>query len=162
MATIVLWLLNINLGIAFGAGLYESRIVVPQWLITTAGSGSRWNAEAARQADVGLRFWVYVTTIPLTVLIVASLVAARWAPQPVRSWWLIACAVAMIDRIMTFAYFIPTMIMLMRGGTLSDAAAVSKARQWAALGYVRLAVTLIAWLAALMALSITPLCVSGR
>jgi hypothetical protein len=162
MATIVLWLLNINLGVAFGAGLYESRIVVPQWLMTSPGSGSRWNAAAARHADVGLRFWVYVTTIPLTVLIVASVIAARWAPQPVRWWWLIACAVAMIDRIMTFAYFIPTMITLMREGALSDAAAVSKARQWAALGYVRLAVTLIAWLAAMMALSLTRLCVSTR
>jgi hypothetical protein len=30
--TIVLWLFVINLGIAFGAGLYESRIVVPSWL----------------------------------------------------------------------------------------------------------------------------------
>jgi len=154
MATIVLWLLNINLGIAFGAGLYESRIVAPQWLITNPGSGSRWNAEAARQADVGLRFWVYVTTIPLTVLIAVSLVAARWAPPTVRSWWFIACAVAVIERIMTFAYFIPTMITLMREGALSEAAAASKARQWVMLGYVRLAVTLIAWLAALKALSL--------
>jgi hypothetical protein len=162
MATIVLWLLNINLGIAFGAGLYESRIVVPQWLITKPGSGSRWNAEAARQADVGLRFWVYVTTIPLTVLIAASVVAVRWAPQPVRSWWLMACAAAMIDRIMTFTYFIPTMITLMREGALSETAAAAKARQWVTLGYVRHAVTLIAWLAALMALSITPLCVSAH
>jgi hypothetical protein len=154
MATIVLWLLNVNLGIAFGAGLYESRIVVPQWLVTQPGSGSRWNAEAARQADVGLRFWVYVTTIPLTVLIVASLVAARWAPPAVRSWWLIACAVTTIDRLMTFAYFIPTMLTLMREGALSEEAAVSKAQQWVALGYVRHAVTLIAWLASLKALSL--------
>jgi hypothetical protein len=154
MAPIVLWLLNINLGIAFGAGLYESRIVVPQWLISQPGSASRWNAEAARQADVGLRFWVYVTTIPLTLLIAASVVAAQWVPPPVRWWWLIACGVAMIDRIMTFAYFIPTMITLMREGALSESAAAAKARQWVALGYVRQAATLIAWLAALKALSL--------
>lgn len=28
----MLWLFVINLGIAVGAGLYESRIAVPQWL----------------------------------------------------------------------------------------------------------------------------------
>jgi hypothetical protein len=159
MASAVLWLLNINLGIAFGAGLYESRIVVPQWLISQPGSGSRWNAEAARQADVGRRFWVFVTTIPLGLLIIASLVAAQWAAPPVRWWWLVACGVAMIDRIMTFTYFIPTMLTLMREGALSEEAAAAKARQWVALGHIRHAVTLIAWLAALKALSITRLCV---
>ena len=28
---ILLWLFVINLGIAFGAGLYEQRIILPQW-----------------------------------------------------------------------------------------------------------------------------------
>ena len=152
--TIILWLFVINLGIAFGAGLYESRIVVPQWLRGSPGSGYRWHADAAREADVGLKFWVYVTTIPLTLLTLASLVAAWWTPEPVRRWWLGAAAAAFVDRVMTFTYFIPTMITLMRDGALSQSAAVSKARQWVALGYVRQAATLVAWLAALRALSL--------
>jgi hypothetical protein len=76
--TILLWLFVINLGIACGAGLYESRIVVPQCLSGSSESGYRWNAEAARQANTGPRFWVYVTTVPLTLLTLASLVAAWW------------------------------------------------------------------------------------
>jgi hypothetical protein len=28
---VLLWLFVINLGIAFGAGIYESRVVVPRW-----------------------------------------------------------------------------------------------------------------------------------
>jgi hypothetical protein len=44
----------INLDIAFGAGLYESRIIVPQWLSFSPEYGYRWDAEAARQANVGL------------------------------------------------------------------------------------------------------------
>jgi hypothetical protein len=47
VARIVLWLFVINLGIAFGAGLYEGRIVVPQWLSATPDSGYRWNAGVA-------------------------------------------------------------------------------------------------------------------
>ena len=152
---IVLWLFVINLGIAFGAGLYESRIVVPQWLRFSPGSGYRWNAEAAREADVGLKFWVYVTTIPLTLLTLASLVAAWWTSDPVGHWWLGAAAAALVDRVMTFTYFIPTMLTLMRDGALSQSAEVSRARQWVALGYVRQAATLLAWLAALRALSLT-------
>jgi hypothetical protein len=61
IAKLLLWLFVINLGIAFGAGLYESRIVVPQWLEALPEGEYQWNAAAARQADTGLRFWVYVT-----------------------------------------------------------------------------------------------------
>jgi hypothetical protein len=84
MIEILLWLFTINLGIAFGAGLYESRIAVPQWLTYSEDSGYHWNAEAAGSADVGLRFWAYVTTVPLTLLTLASLTAAWWTPDPVR------------------------------------------------------------------------------
>jgi hypothetical protein len=56
---ILLWLFVINLGIAFGAGLYESRILLPQWITSTLETAYHWNAEAARQANTGLNFWVY-------------------------------------------------------------------------------------------------------
>jgi hypothetical protein len=49
MIEILLWLFVINLGIAFGAGLYESRITVPQWLTFSQDSGYHWNAEVARK-----------------------------------------------------------------------------------------------------------------
>jgi hypothetical protein len=154
MAEIVLWLFVINLGMAFGAGLYESRIAVPQWLSPSQDSGYRWNAEAARKADVGLRFWVYVTTVPLTLLTLASLGAAWWTPDVVRNWWLGAAAAALVDRVMTFTYFIPTMIKLMRGDAFEQSEAVAKALEWVRLGYIRHAATLAAWLAALKALSL--------
>jgi hypothetical protein len=55
VSTLVLWLFVINLGIAFGAGLYEHRIVVSRW-VSSGESGAHWHAEAARQDDVGRRF----------------------------------------------------------------------------------------------------------
>jgi len=72
-AEVVLWLFVVNLGIAFGAGLYEARVAVPQWLKFEPGAGYRWDAAAARRAGVGMRFWAYVTTGPLTLLMLASL-----------------------------------------------------------------------------------------
>jgi hypothetical protein len=153
---LVLWLFVLDLGIAFGAGLYETRIVVPRWLGSAPGGGPRWDAAAARQDDVGLRFWVYVTTVPLTVLTLASLAAAASMPGAVRTWWLIAVGAALLDRVLTFAYFIPTMITLMREGSLDEAQALARARQWVSLGYLRHAATLIAWLAALKALTLMP------
>jgi hypothetical protein len=150
---LLLWFFVLNLGIAFGAGLYESRIMVPQWLVSTA-SGYEWNGASAREANTGLRFWVYVTTIPLTLLTLASLVACFSTAAPVRGWWLGAAAAALIDRIMTFGYFIPTMVRLMQDETLSGSKAVESALQWIQVGYVRHGATLVAWLAALKALTL--------
>jgi hypothetical protein len=150
----ILLLFAVNLGIAFGAGLYEARITVPQWLEFSSDGGYRWNAEAARRANAGLRFWVYVTTIPLTLLTLGSLLVAWRAPIEVRGWWLAAGIAALVDRILTFAYFIPTMLTLMNDLTMSDSQAVAKATQWVNLGFVRHAATLASWLLALKAFSI--------
>ena len=154
IARVLLWLFVINLGIAFGAGLYESRIVVPQWISFSAESGYQWNAEAARQADTGLRFWVFVTTVPLTLLTLANLVAAWRSRGPTRRWWLGAAVASLADRVFTFSYFIPTMLRLMNDETLSQAEAVALALQWARLDYVRHAIGLAAWLAALKAFAL--------
>ncbi len=69
----LLWLFVINLGIPLGAGLYESRIVVPRWISGSSDGVQHWNAEAARRDDTGRRFWGFVTTVPLTLLTLANL-----------------------------------------------------------------------------------------
>lgn len=147
---VLLWLFVVNLGVAFGAGLYEGRITFANWLTSTPGAGTHWNAEAARRDDTGLRFWVFVTTIPLTLLSVGNLVGAWHATGPIRGWWLAACVAAVADRLLTFAYFIPTMIRLLQAP--DSPASVATARQWASLNIVRHALLLAAWLAALKAL----------
>lgn len=53
-----------------------------------------------------------------------------------RKWWLLSITFLLIDRIMTFAYFIPTMIVLMDGG-LPDQQAVEIAHQWFKLNNIR-------------------------
>ena len=37
---ILLWLFVINHGIAFGAGLYEQRVVLPQWFSRSSGTST--------------------------------------------------------------------------------------------------------------------------
>ena len=51
-----------GLGTAFGAGIYESRVVVPEWQ----------NTPPQTWPNTGLEFWVYVTTVPLTLLTLAT------------------------------------------------------------------------------------------
>lgn len=150
---IVLWLFVLFLGTTFGAGLYESRGVVPHWTSSADGAPA-WNPDAARRDDTGRRFWAFVTTGPLTLLAVASLFLAWRATGELRPWWLAAAGVALADRLFTFAYFIPTMVRLLR---LDDSPATrAAAAQWANVDYVRHAIVLAAWLLALKALTLLP------
>jgi hypothetical protein len=148
---VLMWLFVINLGIACGAGLYEQRIVTPNW-VSHDEAGTRWNAEAARRDDTGLRFWAYVTTGPLTLLTLASLVVAWKTSGPERGWWLTAAMVVFADRLLTFSYFIPTMVGLMNAP--DSPASASAAMRWMTLNYLRHALVLVGWLAALKAFSL--------
>jgi hypothetical protein len=152
---ILLWLFVINLGTAFGAGIYEQRIVVPQWFSRSQEAGWRVNTDAIRRADTGLRFWVYISTVPLTLLTLASLVVAWQLQGPVQEWWLGAAAIALLERIGTFSYFIPTALKLMHAETLAESKAAAMASQWMRLNLIRSALDFAAWLAALKALSLS-------
>jgi hypothetical protein len=152
IATTLLWLFIINLGISLGAGLYEGRIVVPDWITSSPDGSMHWNPETARQDDTGLRFWAFVTTGPLTVITVANLFVAWRASGELRRWWLTAAVTALCDRVFTFAYFIPTMVGLI--GRMDSPEAAASATTWANLNYVRHAIVLVAWLAALKAFSL--------
>jgi hypothetical protein len=143
----VLWLFVINLGIVFGAGLYEHRIVVSRWVSSSPESGAHWNAEVARQDDTGRRFWAFVSTVPLTLLTLVNLLAAWRASGTVRGWWLAAALAALADRAFTFSYFIPAMVGLMAAPDSPESVAV--ATRWWNLNYLRLATVLAAWLASL-------------
>lgn len=151
-STIVLWLFVINLGIAFGAGLYEHRIVLSRWVTTSAESGTHWNAAAARDDDTGRRFWAFVTTGPLTLLTLINVFVGWRATGRLRRWWLAAALVALGERAFTFLYFIPTMVGLMEAADSPQA--VATAVRWSQLNYLRHAIVLTAWLSALKTFSL--------
>jgi hypothetical protein len=145
----LLWLFVLNLGIAFGAGLYEHRIVVPTWISSSPELGAHWNANAVRETNTGRRFWVFVTTVPLTMLTLANLGAAWRERGPVRQWWLTAALVALAERLITFSYFIPAMVALT--GAPDSPESVARAVLWSNLNFLRHGLGLAAWILALQA-----------
>jgi hypothetical protein len=148
----LLWLFVVTLGIAFGAGLYEHRIVVSRWITSSESSGSRWNADTARRDDTGRRFWALVTTVPLTLLTLANLFVASRSSGTVQWWWLAAGLAALAERMLTFSYFIPTMVGLMQAPDSPNSVVV--ATRWSRLNHVRHAMVLVAWLTALRAFAL--------
>jgi hypothetical protein len=151
---ILLWLFVVNHRIAFGAGLYEQRVILPQWFSRSSESGIRVNSTAMRSTDSGRRFWAFVTTVPLTLLTLANLAAAWQSQGPRHKWWLGAVAITLVERIATFSYFIPTALRLMRGDAFPSEKVQSMASLWMALNHLRAVLALLAWLAALRALSL--------
>ncbi len=142
LPTLLLWLFVINLGIAMGAGLYESRVVMPEWA----------NLAREKWPNTGLKFWAYVTTFPLTLLTIASLWFAWQSAGPERAWWLAAAVVILLERVATFGYFIPSMVSMQGGVGVPDAQGKAALSQWLWLNTARHALTLIGWLLALRAL----------
>jgi hypothetical protein len=143
----LLWAFCLNLGVVFGAGLYEQRISVPRWV----GRGA-WHRDDALRDDVGRRFWGFTTTVPLSVLTLANLWAGAHAAGLLEQWWLLAAGLALAERVFTVAYFIPRMVGLMRSDDSPQARA--GAQLWAALNWPRLGLTLLAWLAAMQAFAL--------
>jgi hypothetical protein len=142
---IVLWLFVINLGVAFGAGLYEARVVIPQWGTMPPRA---W-------PNTGLLFWVYVTTVPLTVLTLANLIAAWLTQRPMRFWYLAAVCIVVVERVATFSYFIPTMVKLMSTESLANADIKVALSQWLLMNHGRHVLMFAGWLAALKAFSLS-------
>jgi hypothetical protein len=149
---LLLALFILNLGTAFGAGLYETKIVLPLWFRQSAGAGYEVNTEAMRTIDTGRTFWAFVTTVPLTLLTLANLAMAWQSTLPHHEWWLAAALIALLERISTFAFFIPTAIRLQRSDQLPPARVSRLVTAWIGLNYARNALTLTACLAALPAL----------
>jgi len=97
---------------------------------------------------------VYVTTVPLTLLTLANLVAAWLDRGPRRYWWLSAAAIVVVERIATFSYFIPTMVWLQGTEGLLQAELQATLSQWLFLDYGRHVLTLAGWLAGLKAVAL--------
>jgi hypothetical protein len=141
---VLLWLFVINLGIALGAGIYEQRVVIPQWE----------DIPPQTWPNTGVQFWVYVTTVPLTLLTLSNLVIAWLDRGPRRCWWIAAVAIVVAERIATFAYFITTMLWLQGTEGLPEVEVKATLSQWMLLDYGRHVLTLVGWLAALKAFSL--------
>ncbi|MBO0948052.1 anthrone oxygenase family protein [Fibrella forsythiae] len=154
LSTISLALFMLNLGTAFGAGLYETRIVLPLWFERSAAGNYQVRTSVMRDIDTGRKFWGFVTTVPLTLLTLANLILAWQSSDPFRTWWLGAALLTLVERIGTFAFFIPTAIRLQQADQLSATRASRLVALWLRLNYLRNAITLIACCLALVAVSI--------
>lgn len=156
MARISLWLFVIVLGLDIGAGLYESRIVVPLWANGVPATLAAGNPFARVAIDAGVRFWAYMTTA-VAILAVAALIFGLRTQPPQRTWQTVATVAELVAVAMTLLYFRPTLIRLFmgHGAGLSTEGIESTVQMWVRLSFVRIALSFGAWCVALRALALS-------
>jgi hypothetical protein len=141
-----LWALVIALGLQTGAGIFETRVLVPLW----ASNPSAFFGQANRP-DSGRRFWIFLS--PLTTLVsLANLVLSILSSGERRVWWLASSALSVAVMAATFAYFVPVLVRF-SNAAIPEHETAAVARRWTTLNYVRAIAITVAWLAALKAFS---------
>lgn len=151
LASLMLWALVIALGIQTGAGLFETRVLIPLWSSSPPESVVTYHAQALRP-DSGRRFWIFLT--PLVGLISALNLIVAWQSEgPRRAWWLLGAGASTAVIIVTFTYFVPVLLRLLRAGEMPATEVAGMVRWWVRLNWLRAVVLMAAWLAALKAFS---------
>ncbi|GAB3974965.1 hypothetical protein GCM10028806_31680 [Spirosoma terrae] len=153
LSNLILSLFILNLGTAFGAGLYEARITLPQWFPKKQRNWHQIDKRAMHELDAGRKFWAFVTTIPLTILTIVNLIMAWQSQHPGHNWWLAAALLTFVERVATFTFFIPTIIKLQRVESIPTSKRHNVVTTWIRLNYVRNTITFVACFLALTALS---------
>jgi hypothetical protein len=147
----LLWLFVIWLGVQQGGGLYESRVVVPQWSAVPPGEIEA-AMERSGQKSSGYRFWPFVSP-PVALLALANAAVAWTVPGARGAWWQAAAALSILYSLATYLYFVPNMFKLWRASTIAPAETEQRRARWLRFNSVRHVVGLMAFVAALKALS---------
>lgn len=158
-----LWMYTFNLGVAFGAGYYENKVVVPLWIKFERSTENDKTYDVVvdsaemRRMDPGRKFWAFVSTIPLTALTITQLFTKRFNGRHdsvALTWLKISSIISCTERVMTFVFFIPNAIKLMNEETSAkDDSTKQIALRWTRLNYVRLILSGLAWITAMKALT---------
>ena len=156
LAEVSLWLFVVALSLQMGAGLYEMRVVTPLWSRSPPASVRGWNADEGYAVEPRARFWRYCTpAVGLTAAL--ALVAGLTKGGRERKWLVASSATVVVQVLATYLYFAPALAVLLerRGAGLSDEQVIERVGSWLWLGRVRAAAYVLAWLAALKALSVS-------
>ncbi len=139
-------------GVQLGAGIYEGRIVIPQWsTVPPAEVGAA--LERSGFESGGLRFWVFVSP-PVALLALVNDIFAWRSTGKARPWWLAAAATMALESLATYGYFVPTAFRLFEAESLPPAQVEAMVAQWVGLNPVHMLVGLAALIAAVQALAL--------
>jgi hypothetical protein len=154
-ALVLLWVFTIVLGLDLGAGFYETRVNLAGWAKAFTSRTADGDAYMRFSPSAGKRLWMVLT--PLTGLVAfATLISAIQTRGPVRPWMIGASGLELAVVATTLGWFAPNIIRLLNNYLeMHQGEVVSMVRVWVSLNRVRVGLTLVAWLAALRAMTLS-------
>jgi hypothetical protein len=145
-----IFLLFVSLGM--GAGLYEARVVYPNWATDALPATLGAKLISSGQAGAARRFWPFVSPAVLLLAILNSYLAWQQVGA-VRLVWLAASLTIIVKSLATYVYFAPTMMRSFEHATRMEATHLRRMiSQWTMLSRLRAVAEFIAWAAGVYAL----------
>lgn len=152
VASVLLWLLVVFVGVQFGAGLYEKIVVVPLW-DSVPPRDVLAAMERSGMYNAGRVFWPFVSPV-VALLAVANIVA--WRGNRANRHWVLGAGIIMLGyAIFSYSYFVPQMLMLQSSaGSWPESKISATVQWWTSLNYLRMLLGAAGWSCALRALSL--------
>jgi hypothetical protein len=145
-----LFIFSVSIGI--GAGLYETRVVYPNWTLDPNPQTLGAKLISSGQAGAGRRFWPFVS--PASMLLALFNLYLAWQQTgSLRNIWFASAMVIVVKSIATYSYFAPTMMRRIERAEKMDGSILRQTvRIWAALSPLRVIAELFAWTSGIWAL----------
>ncbi len=149
---IALLLLILLIQFGMGGGLYESLVIYPRWKRDVTPENLVQKLKDSGQARANRRFWPFISPLQALLAILNLVLAWRYTGNA-HTAWLIAALIIVVNRVITFSYFVPTMVRKFERPEGLDAAWLKKAvKLWTSLSPFRIVIEFLAWGTAVYAL----------
>ena len=141
-----------SVGLGIGGGVYETRVVYPNWAKDPTPDRLSEKLISSGQAGAARRYWPLVSPASALLAIVNMFLA--WDQVGiVRDLWLMSSIAIVLKSLGTYGYFVPTYIRRIAKPNTMDAMTLRRlVRQWTGLSSLRIVVEIFAWITGMWAL----------
>jgi hypothetical protein len=141
-----------SVGLGIGGGLYETRVVYPNWAKDPTPDRLSEKLISSGQAGAARRYWPLVSPASALLAIVNMFLAWDQVGM-VRDLWLMSSIAIVLKSLGTYGYFVPTYIRRIAKPNTMDAVTLRRlVRTWTRLSPLRIVVELFAWITGMWAL----------
>lgn len=143
-----------SIGMGIGGGIYETRVVYPNWTKEPTPNGLCEKLVSSGQAGAVRRYWPLISPSSALLALVNAFFAWHQSGL-VRNLWLTSSLAIVFKSAGTYGYFVPTYIRrIAKPETMDVMALRSVVNTWTNLSPLRVLVETFAWIAGIWALMI--------
>ena len=141
-----------SVGVGIGGGLYEARVVYPNWVNDPTPEGLSERLISSGQAGAARRYWPLISPASAVLAIVNVFLASRQSGM-VGSLWLMSSLAIVLKSIATYGYFVPTYIRQIGKPSVVNPATLRRiVRTWVGLSPLRIVAETFAWITGMWAI----------